>query len=242
MLPMAGSPSGKTARIAVLIPAAGSSARLRKGSSKILTAIGGTPLICHTAAVFRDHPGVERVVVIARKRDFSALNRAFAERAVWNKVDPLVEGGAERQESVRNGLRALEQDPPDWVLVHDGARPFCSPALLGRVVEALEKNRAVVPSLPIFDTVRRMGGDGSEVVERSALFRSQTPQGFHWELLRDAYRRARASGLHGTDDAQMVEAIGEAVCFVPGDERNFKITTEQDLRVAEWMLTHQEAW
>ena len=179
--------------------------------------------------------------VIARREDFAPLEAVFADRARWSKVAPLVEGGRERQDSVRNGILVLDgAEPrdrlPEWVLVHDGARPFCPPVLLERLLAALREWPAVVPTLPIFDTVRRLGPDGGEVVERSNLVRCQTPQGFHLPLLRRAHQRAWENGTQATDDAQLVETLGERIHFVPGDERNFKITAEDDFRVAEQLL------
>jgi 2-C-methyl-D-erythritol 4-phosphate cytidylyltransferase len=165
------------------------------------------------------------------------------------RLGPWIEGGAERQDSVRQGLAALAKDregPPDWVLVHDGARPLCSRALLQRVLAALEHHSAVVPAVHPIDTVR-----GSEAApsgpqfERSAgvqprdtLRLSQTPQAFHWHTLHDAH--AAGEGLAATDDAQLVERTGGQVMLVPGERRNFKVTLPDDLALAEWALQHPE--
>lgn len=234
---MTGSSKGDAPRIAVLIPAAGSGVRAGTGRNKVLHPVGGQPMIARAAEVFRDHSEIGRIVVVARRADFPALEEVFAGQPHWSKIGPLVEGGAERRDSVRNGIRALAGaaagfQAPDWVLVHDGARPFCSPGLLERVLAGLRENPAVVPILPIFDTVRRVENGASEVVGRSGLFRCQTPQGFHLSLLREAHRRA-PEGLSATDDGQLVEALGKKLHFVPGEERNFKVTTESDLRAAE---------
>ncbi len=204
-------------------------------------------MIARAAEVFQSHGAVAEIRVIARRADFAPLEAIFADRARWSKVAPLVEGGAERQDSVREGIRALDEagrgdPPPEWVVVHDGARPYCPPELLERVVSALRDWPAVVPTLPIFDTVRRLGTGGGEVVERSGLVRCQTPQGFHLPLLRRAYRRAWENGAQATDDAQLVEALGEKLHFVPGDERNFKITLENELRVAERNSNDPQLW
>ncbi len=241
VLVIAGSSSKNRPRIAVLIPAAGSGKRAGAKENKVLLPICGAAMIARAAEVFQSHAAVGEIRVIAQRADFAPLERIFADRTHWSKVAPLVEGGRERQESVRNGILVLDgaearARPPEWVLVHDGARPFCPPELLERVLSALREWPAVVPTLPISDTVRRLGPDGGEVVERSGLVRCQTPQGFHLPLLRRAHQRAWENGTQATDDAQLVEALGERIHFVPGDEQNFKITSENDLRVAERFL------
>ena len=209
--------------------------------SKALLPIGKTSVIQHVLRIFQEHPAIERICVVARKQDFESLNAMLAGRSKGRELAALVEGGAERQDSVWRGIAALQADPPDWVLVHDGARPFCSPALLERVLDGLNKRQAVVPVIPIQDTVRRIDGARSEVVDRSGLFRCQTPQGFHWNTLLDAHQRAKQVGLMATDDAQLVEAAGQDVAFVEGETRNLKITTASDLAAAEWILNNP-AW
>ncbi len=224
----------------MLIPAAGAGARMKREESKVLIRLGGRPLIEHTVHGLLGHPAVERIVVVARQSDFSELERIFANRAEGGRIAPWVEGGPERQDSVWQGLGALGEAPPDWVLIHDAARPFFSQSLLDRVLAALEHHGAVVPRLPIFDTVRRVNGGGSEVLERASLFRCQTPQGFHWKVLAEAHREANAKGLRGTDDAQLVEAAGHPVRFVAGEERNLKVTAPDELAFGEWLLQNPD--
>jgi 2-C-methyl-D-erythritol 4-phosphate cytidylyltransferase len=149
-------------------------------------------------------------------------------------------GGDERQDSVHNGIQALEAGPPDWVIVHDGARPFLSDRLLERILTALRRNAAVAPILAIPDTVRRIQADASEVLPREQLHRVQTPQGFHWSVLRDAHRHAVAIGLRGTDDAQLVESMGLPIAWVEGEARNLKLTAGPDFQLGAWILAHPE--
>lgn len=227
-------------RVAVLIAAGGSGRRMGGAENKVLLPWRGVPLVVHAAAPFLAHPAVGRVGVIVRPGDEPALDAAFAAPGAPTGAAerlPWIPGGAERQESVYNGLTALEADPPDRVLVHDGARPWCSPALVERVLAALDGAAAVIPVLPVTDTVRRMADGRSEVVERTGLVRTQTPQGFHWDVLWEAHRRARAQGLEGTDDAQLVEAMGVPLATVAGEWRNVKITTPEDLESDGWVPT-----
>ncbi len=226
-------------RVAVLIPAAGAGARVGAGHNKLLLPLAGEPVLVHTVRAFQAQPAIERIGVIVRPEDRPALERCFGVGAGRGKLLPWIPGGAQRQDSVYNGLAALASDPPAWVLVHDGARPCCSAALIARVLAALAEAGAahgVVPVLPLNDTVRRLSGGRSEVVPREGLFRTQTPQGFHWDALWAAHRAARARGLQGTDDAQLLEADGGTVAFVEGEPDNIKITTAEDLRLAEWLL------
>lgn len=220
----------------MLIPAAGQGRRMGAAENKALLPINGVPLIEHTVRVFREHPLIDRIRVVARKSDFPLLKKILSPGGGRGKVGPLVLGGETRQESVWRGIAALDADPPDWVLVHDGARPLCSRALVDRVLAELPDHPSVAPVLPVSDTIRRIVDDHSEVVEREALFRSQTPQGFHWAILRQAHHQARGNGLEGTDDAQLVEMAGLPVHFVRGDAGNIKVTGPEDLLYAELAL------
>jgi 2-C-methyl-D-erythritol 4-phosphate cytidylyltransferase len=231
------------ARVTVLIPAAGSGRRMGEALNKVLLPLGGVPLIRHTVECFQAHDRVDAVGLIARPADFAKLDDVFWDRVRWSKLLPWIPGGPERQDSVRLGLEALSPRPPEWVLVHDGARPLCSASLIDRVLDALERHWAVVPTVPVHDTVRRRGGgedQAGEVVDRGTLFLTQTPQGFHWEVLFNSHKQARDQGVKGTDDAQLVAMTGEGeprpVTWVLGERRNIKVTAPADLALAEWML------
>ena len=208
--------------------------------NKLLEPLDGKPAIVHTVAALHGHARIERIHVIAAEGDREALAGLFADRRRWSKLGPLIAGGAERQDSVYQAVRALEADPPGRVLVHDGARPFCSSRLLDRILDALETHAAVVPLLPLHDTIREVADATSHVVDRSRLFRSQTPQGFHFSLLRDSYRQAASTGMVGTDDAQLVEQLGEPLHFVEGEPRNIKLTTPLDFQLGSWLLANTD--
>lgn len=227
------------ARVSVLIAAAGAGRRMRRETNKVLLPVAGEPVLRHTVRLFQQHPLVHEVGVVVRAADREAVQQCFADRGAWDKLLPLVVGGEERQDSVYNGLEVLATRAPEWVLVHDGARPLCSAALVQRVLDALREAPGVVPVVPIPDTVRRLVGGHSELVDRSNLFRMQTPQGFHWEPLYEAHRRARSRGLKGTDDAQLLEAAGTALTFVPGEAHNLKVTTAEDLPLVGCLLRYR---
>ena len=233
---MANPPSAAKPRIAVLIPAAGSGERVGGAINKVFLPLAGLPLIHHTVQAFQQEERIERILLIARPEDFSRLEHAFKERKRWSRLVGWVEGSENRQRSVLCGVTALADQPPDWVIVHDGARPLVSTGLVGRIIEELAHHPAVVPTLPIHDTVRDLADSNQLVADRRDLVRVQTPQGFHWKVLQEAHRFAAEKGVERTDDAQLVEAAGESVTLIPGERRNLKMTTPPDFELAEWLV------
>jgi 2-C-methyl-D-erythritol 4-phosphate cytidylyltransferase / 2-C-methyl-D-erythritol 2,4-cyclodiphosphate synthase len=214
--------------------AAGSGTRLAgatNGVKKQFLCLDGRPLYWRSLAALARCPGLAGVVVVFPPDDLSDAGRDLAERLAAESLGLDVTwtaGGARRQDSVRNGLSAL---PPGCrqVLVHDAARPFVSPALINRVLAALDAGqRAVIPAVPVTDTVKLLAGDTvARTLPRDELAAVQTPQGFTVALLRQAF--AAAEDFTATDDASLVERLGQPVFTVPGDPANMKITTPEDL-------------
>ncbi|WP_420404954.1 bifunctional 2-C-methyl-D-erythritol 4-phosphate cytidylyltransferase/2-C-methyl-D-erythritol 2,4-cyclodiphosphate synthase [Nisaea sp.] len=221
-------PRSKTA---LLIVAAGRGTRLGSEIPKQYLKLAGVPVLRHALDRFLacDAIGPVRVVI-------DPAHRAFYDDAVSGlDLPPPVSGGAERGQSVRNGLRALAIEAPDRVLVHDAARPFVSDAVIHRVLQALDETPGAVPALPVADTLKRAGGLGTEITgteDRSTLFRAQTPQGFHFKTLLEVHEKTQNIA---TDDAALLEEFGLAVQLVEGADSLFKITTEDDLFRAKQM-------
>ena len=219
--------------VGVVVPAAGAGTRLGPGAPKALRLLAGEPLLVHAVRRLRACPEVGRVVVAApagSEDDVAALLAGLDAT--------VVTGGAERQDSVAAGLAVL---PPEveLVLVHDAARALVPPAVVAAVVAALRQGaEAVVPVLPLADTVKRVGEDDvvTGTVPRQELRAVQTPQGFRRAVLERAHRTAAGSAATATDDASMVEALGVPVRTVPGDPEAFKVTTAFDLLVAEAVI------
>jgi 2-C-methyl-D-erythritol 4-phosphate cytidylyltransferase/2-C-methyl-D-erythritol 2,4-cyclodiphosphate synthase len=213
--------------------AAGSGVRLGGGVPKQYRPIAGQPMIRRSAQALVACPAVEAVLAV-----IGAGQEAMAEAALAGLDLPApVAGGATRQASVRLGLEALaDRGAPDLVLVHDAARPFASPALVARVVDALAGAEAVLPVVPVVDTLKRLDASGAVAAEvpREALARAQTPQGFRFTTLLEAHRRH--AGTACTDDTGVVALDGVPVATVPGEEENVKVTTEDDLLRAEARL------
>jgi 2-C-methyl-D-erythritol 4-phosphate cytidylyltransferase len=224
-----------------VVPAAGRGDRLGLGVAKAFVPLAGEPLVLHAVRGVLASSCVDAVVVAAPPDD---LDRAAALLSGLGDRISVVPGGATRTESVRRGLvHALGMRPAaDVVLVHDAARAFAPPAVFAAVVAAVRGGApAAVPVLPVVDTIKRVDAADRimSTVDRSVLRSVQTPQGFRVDVLCRAH--AAQPGPETTDDAGLVEALGEQVHTVPGDPMAFKITTTLDLAVAEVLLSREHA-
>lgn len=219
-------PRSKTA---LLIVAAGSGSRLGGEIPKQYRKLGGVPVLRQAFDRLADHPEIGEIRIV-----IDPAHRALYDAAVAGlDLAPPVPGGAERGQSVLNGLRALRDAEPERVLVHDAARPFVDHAVVDRVLAALDEVPGAIPALPVADTLKRAAALDAAIddtVDRSTLFRAQTPQGFDFKTLLAAHESAESLA---TDDAALLEAKGFEVRLVPGSETLFKITTEDDLSRAE---------
>ncbi|MDQ1738664.1 MAG: 2-C-methyl-D-erythritol 4-phosphate cytidylyltransferase [Pseudonocardiales bacterium] len=216
-----------------MIVAAGSGERLGAGVPKALVPLHGRPLLDWALDAFTNHPDIDAVVVVAPADAVPAVRAQVADRGA-DRVS-VVAGGASRQRSVDLGLAAVEPDV-ELVLVHDAARPLVQAPVISAVVARLRQgDQAVIPVLPVTDTVKRVDSAGRVVatVDRTELRAVQTPQGFCRAVLLAAHRAAEQRCLtEVTDDAGLLEALGVAVQTVPGAESCFKITTPYDLWLA----------
>ena len=220
------------ARCAVLILAGGSGSRVGSDIPKQYLNLGGVPVIRRTVEVFLSHPAIDLIQVVIGAEDSERCGEALAGLG----LPAPVTGGATRQNSGMRGLEALETAEPDYVLIHDAARPFVDHGTIDRVVRALEQASAVLPAVPVADTLKRGAGSPAIVtatVDRQDMWRAQTPQGFRFTEILSAHRAT--TGLELTDDTAVAEHAGMTVSLVPGAEDNFKITTQEDLRRAERM-------
>ena len=195
------------------------------GADKLFTEVAGQPLLAHAIAPFQERASIERIVLVMASLNLKR-GRDLVERYGFTKATALVKGGERRQDSVRLGLEAL--GGCDYVAVHDGARPLVTPELIARGLEAARETGAAAPAIPIADTVKEAGPNGIvlRTLDRSRLWAVQTPQVFRYELLLRAHREITADV---TDDAAMVEALGEPVRLFEGSRANIKVTTVEDL-------------
>ncbi len=222
--------------IAALIVAAGRGVRAGGGLPKQYRSIGGEAILSRTARLFLDHPDIGAVAVVIHPDD-----AALYESAVGHLPGllPPVAGGASRQASVLAGLEALSAQGPDAVLIHDAVRPFASPALVGRVIDALVDHDAVLAASPVTDTLKSGDADGfvAGTVPREGVFAAETPQGFRFAAILEAHRAASRAGVVVTDDAALAEWAGLPVKLVTGARTNIKLTSPEDIDMADARLS-----
>ena len=215
-----------------VIVAAGNASRMG-GIDKVMAPLCGEPMIVHTVRAFQESPVIKQIVVVTRKDlilDVTDLCSGM------NKVVAVVEGGADRQASVEAGLDALSFKM-NLVAIHDGARPLISQEVIDRTVRAAHNYAAAAPGIPVKDTIKvAKGGVVQETPDRSKLFAIQTPQIFDRDLLIGALHKARKDNAAITDDCSALERIGMSVKIVEGDERNLKVTTPTDLKIAQLLM------
>jgi 2-C-methyl-D-erythritol 4-phosphate cytidylyltransferase/2-C-methyl-D-erythritol 2,4-cyclodiphosphate synthase len=214
-------------KTAAIIVAAGTGVRSGSTVPKQYARLGGKAVLAHSYAALRNHPAIDRVIVVIGADQESALYDAIGSAE-------HVTGGATRRMSVLAGLEALASAPPARVLIHDAARPFLSAAVIDRLIAALDTHDGAVPALPVADTLARGESELGETVARDALHRIQTPQAFHFATALAAHRGW--TGDEPTDDAQMVRAAGGRVALVEGDPMLEKITHPADFAAAEARL------
>lgn len=225
---------------AAIIVAAGPGSRLGAPLPKAFVELGGIPLVVHSLRALVRAPSISAVVVVAPP-DEMARARALIERhGPWHCPVDVTAGGAERQDSVRNGLAAVAA--AEIIAIHDAARPFVSPEVVESAIAAAAQHGAAIVAVPATDTVKQVHADGwiEATPPRQHMWLAQTPQVFRAELIRRAHAQSAASST-ATDDSVLVEQLGARVYVVPGNPENRKITTAEDLRWAEWLLAHSPA-
>ncbi len=217
-------------KISAIIVAAGEGKRF--GDFKQHALLKGKPVLDWCLETFETHSKISEIVLVLRKGELEG--KLFRH---YKKISAIAQGGKKRQDSVVAGFMHIDPKGTEIVLVHDGARPLVGKRLIDSVIEVAKVHGAAIPVIPIEDTVKRIEGQkvkGTE--ERSVLFRAQTPQGFAYHVLKEALEKARMEGRLGTDEASLVEQTGRDVFIVPGERRNIKITSPEDLKIAEALL------
>jgi 2-C-methyl-D-erythritol 4-phosphate cytidylyltransferase len=194
--------------------------------------LAGKPILSYSLEMFQRCDFVVEILIVTKTEWFAFVQNEILSTGAFSKVSRLIEGGAERQDSVYAGFCRLSSH--DLVAVHDAARPFISRQKFGDVVSACNRHGAAILAVPVKDTIKT-GADGcvGQTLDRRNLWSVQTPQVFKYPLLEEAFRLAAASGVYQTDDSALVEAAGYKVRIVEGDAENFKITVPSDLLVAE---------
>ena len=223
--------------VIAIVPAAGCGRRLDATLKKQYLLLDGVPIVVRTLAVFQRHPLVDQIFLVVPHDERAFCQREMVSAHHLTKVVQVVSGGAERQDSVANGLAACMAQADDIVVIHDGVRPFLSADTLSNAIEAATAYGAAVVGVPVKDTVKEVcEGTICSTPARERLWLAQTPQAFRAAVLHDAYEQAARTAVRATDDASLVELAGYKVHMVLGSYRNIKITTLEDLIVARALL------
>jgi 2-C-methyl-D-erythritol 4-phosphate cytidylyltransferase len=222
-----------------LIPAAGMGKRMGASINKQYLQLDGLPIVARTISIFEQSPCIEAIYLVIPAEEIPYCREHVVEACGFRKVVEIVPGGRERQNSVMNGLNAMRRTvaDDDIVLIHDGVRPLITPQLLLESIEIARSSGAALVAVPAKDTVKTVrDGIVIDTPPREQLWQAQTPQTFRFATIFDAHTAAERDGYIGTDDAALVERCGGIVRVVRGDYRNIKITTPEDLVLAEAFL------
>lgn len=223
-----------TEKTVAIIPSAGLGRRMGSLKKNFLRLLG-RPVLAHTLAAFESSPSIDGIIIAVAPSDVDICRSGIVERFGLRKIIDVIEGGAERQDSVANGL--IRAEGFDITVVHDGARPLITTEIIEAVVKAAVLEGAAIAAVPVKDTIKEAAdGKIKRTIDRASLVSVQTPQAFRTAILRRAFEKARSDGFYGTDESSLVERLGEEVAVVRGSYENIKITTPEDMAFAESVL------
>jgi 2-C-methyl-D-erythritol 4-phosphate cytidylyltransferase len=221
-------------KVTAVIPAAGSGKRMN--SKKQFLELNGKPVLAITVSVFDECQSIDDIIVIVAKEDVELTKDLLKG---LKKVKNVVAGGPERQDSVYNGIEAITpESEDDIVVIHDAARPLITKELISKAVTEAKVSKAVVVGIPSKDTVKTVSPENiiMETLDRASIWLVQTPQVFHYSVIKQAYERAQRVKYKATDDSKLVERLGISVKMIMGSYENLKITTKEDLAIAGSIL------
>ncbi len=225
---------------AAIIVAGGKGARMEGDIRKQYLLLANRPILGLTLLLFNGCSAIDRILLVVPEDDIDFCQQTLLPPLKLHKNIVMVAGGPERQDSVYNGLKAMENaDSNDIVAVHDGVRPFAEPGMISACISKAEQSGACIPGIPAFDTLKNIDDSTGRVlgtVDRKHVWLAQTPQVFQYSIIMEAHERAKKDGYKGTDDASLVERIDREVIMIRGSRNNIKITTKEDLLLAEAIL------
>jgi 2-C-methyl-D-erythritol 4-phosphate cytidylyltransferase len=226
-------------RWGAVIVAAGRGKRMGTAESKQYLQLGGKPIIVHTLESFQAMAFIDEIVLVVGEDDMARCH-TWCQQFGISKVKAIIAGGAERQYSVHAGLKKISAQ---WVMVHDGVRPFVTERAVIRCCQSAKRQLAAVLAVPVKDTIKQVNADGiiTATPDRKSLWAIQTPQAFRHDIVLEAHEAAEKAGMLGTDDASVVEWHGIDVAVAEGEYTNVKITTPEDLPWAELLLEQRES-
>lgn len=233
-------------KVCAIVPSAGSGRRFGPEKNKLFMPLGGRPVVIHTLQTMDALPGVTDILPVAREQDLRFLAE-LAEEYNLSKIRRIIPGGAERQDSVYNALQAIDDDT-SVIIIHDGGRPFATTEMFVNAISQCGRFDGAIAAVRVKDTIKEIEGvsgpsDEPAVVRqtlaRDLLYAVQTPQAFPFRVILNAHEQARREGFYATDDAALVERYGGKIAIVEGSYRNIKITTPEDMIIAEALLSIQ---
>lgn len=223
--------------VCAVIVSAGKGHRFMEGKKKQFHLLAGKPILAHTLDKFETCPMIHSILLVVGQEDMNFCLKEIIEKHKYRKISQIVPGGKRRQESVKNGIDVLSKDI-DIVSIHDGVRPFVTKEMIEESIRSAKRFQAVVIATPVKETIKMVHTDRTvlKTLDRDFLWQIQTPQTFQVDLIKEAYYKATEDGFLGTDDASLVERLGVKVHVLPGSYTNIKITTPEDLMLANLFL------
>ena len=220
----------------VVIVSAGRGSRMKADINKQFLKLKGKEVIAHTIDKFYNNKNIDEIVVVVKEDEADFFRRNIIDKYGYKNIK-IAFGGKERQDSVFNGLKAVNERC-DIVLIHDGARPFVTDEIIKNSIECAKKNKCVIVGVPVKDTIKIINKDNEvcDTPNRSTLWSIQTPQVFEYSSIKKAHQRAKEENYYGTDDSMLMEHFGYNVKVVEGSYNNIKITTPEDLKIGEEIL------
>ncbi|WP_350343786.1 2-C-methyl-D-erythritol 4-phosphate cytidylyltransferase [Proteinivorax tanatarense] len=230
--------------VIALIAAAGSGSRMKINTKKQYLNLAGQPMLARTVLLFQKNKNIDKIYVLCPLADMKFCQQVIKNHCGQFKIAGIIPGGDTRFDSIYNGISKCEIEDTDKVLIHDGARPFASQAIINNIINKLSQKgvNGVVPGIPVKDTIKKI--DGDLIVDsppRKQLIAAQTPQGFCAKVLKELYKMAKKDNVNNlTDDSSLLEHYGYPMHHILGEENNFKVTTPQDLELAQLYLKEGE--
>jgi 2-C-methyl-D-erythritol 4-phosphate cytidylyltransferase len=226
-------------KVVAIVPAAGLGKRFGPGTNKPFQSLSGKPIIVWSLEILEAVVDIAEIIPVLKNEDMEQGAKVFEENSL-SKIKKIAPGGRERQDSVYNGLKLIE-DKNCLVLIHDGVRPLIERDLIERTIKELKDSDGVALGVPLKDTIKEAeGGIIKKTLRRDSLWAIQTPQIFPYKNILTAYDRAMKEGFYSTDDAALIERYGGKIKVVMGSYKNIKITTPEDLAIAEFLLTRKD--
>ena len=229
--------------VSAIIVAGGKGLRMGGALPKQYLSLGGRPVLAHTLLPFHENKNIKKIYLVVPGDDFRFCKSEILLPYKLDKKVELVSGGVERQDSVFNGLKAVEKKiatgkadiAEEIVVIHDGVRPFIRYDIIESCIRGARESGTCITGIPSYDTVKTLNDSGEihETIERDSIWFAQTPQAFRYSIIKNAHEYAESKGFFGTDDASLVEFTGSKVKIINGSRLNIKITTKEDLLLAE---------